>query len=910
MSSSKRDLIFLKCGGCGRRFKVETRYAGRKVGCPSKNCTWTGRLPSADQIAAHQARKDNESTGQDERRRVSAKVDLGARGAVSASTAEPSKRSKWREVEKASDQKSRPKKLSKTVLGGASVAAMILVAGILIAANGDSPETNNAPNGQTPGTQTAAKTEEPEVDVFKEHVTKFLSKYCFDCHSGDQAEGGLQLEKYTTEDSILADRKRWEKLFDLVEIEAMPPSDMEDQPTDEERKIVVQWLENKLFNIDCTISRDPGRVTIRRLNRTEYNNTIRDLVGVKFRPADDFPSDDVGYGFDNIGDVLTVSPLLLEKYLAAAEEITEKAIIAQYEEQAGKRVYAGKKLRAEPAKYHLDREGYWNFHSAGSAVTSNNFPQSGEYLFRVRAYGDQAGPEPVRIELRIDSRSVKTFDIVGDRKPDDYDFKMKVDAGNRRVEAAFVNDFYNPKDPNPKNRDRNAFIKSIEIRGPLDVAREKLPESHRHILTAYPRDGGSAEDAARQVLRPFMRRAFRRNVDDKELAKYAALVNLALDNGDSYEVGIQLALQGVLVSPEFLFRVENSNAPNDPDTKHDVGDYELASRLSYFLWSSMPDDELLDLAEKKQLRNDNTLRKQVVRMLVDKKSAALADNFGNQWLNLQTLEELTPDEKLFPEFNDKLRNDMSMETLMFFREVMEKDLSILAFLDGRFTFLNERLAKLYGIDGVQGEGFRRVNFSNQPRAGVLTQASILTLTSNPTRTSPVKRGKWIMENILGSAPPPPPPNVPELEETAKAAPGSSLREQLEVHRKDPGCASCHRQMDELGFGFENFNAIGIWRDREDDKDIDASGMLPGDLKFTGPLELIKILKSRRDEFAEALSEKMLTYALGRGLEYYDKCAVDRIVAALKKDNYRFSTLVTEIVSSEPFRMRRGDGGNQ
>ncbi|MFP6770022.1 MAG: DUF1592 domain-containing protein [Planctomycetaceae bacterium] len=468
-----------------------------------------------------------------------------------------------------------------------------------------------------------------------------------------------------------------------------------------------------------------------------------------------------------------------------------------------------------------------------------------------------------------------------------------------------------PKATDPKLRgDRNAYIFSVEVIGPLDIKPRDLPASHRRLIAVRPDKQRSAREAARSNLAPLMRRAFRRPVAVEEITRIADFVASSVKQGETFEEAMGLGLQAVLVSPQFLFRIENDPQTGDPKKDHPLSDFELATRLSYFLWSSLPDDELFRLAEQKRLHQPKVLEKQVRRMIADPRSNALIENFATQWLNLRILDEITPDPKKFPEFNEPLREAMKQETKLFFAEVMKKDLSITEFLDGDFTFVNEPLAKLYGIPGVTGSAMRRIDLPADRRAGVLTHASILTLTSNPDRTSPVKRGKWIMENILNSPPPPPPPNVPELEVAAKAAPDASLRKQLEIHRKQASCAICHRQMDALGFGFENFDAIGRWRDKDGPHVIDSSGSLPGTETFSGVIELIEILKKRKSRFCRSLTRKMLIFSLGRGLEFYDRCAVDKIVKASRKNDYRFSTLVIAIVQSEPFRRRRGEGAKQ
>ncbi|MDA1017897.1 MAG: DUF1592 domain-containing protein, partial [Planctomycetota bacterium] len=479
-----------------------------------------------------------------------------------------------------------------------------------------------------------------------------------------------------------------------------------------------------------------------------------------------------------------------------------------------------------------------------------------------------------------------------------------------RVAGAFNNDYYQPAAKDPKLRgDRNLHVGYIEVEGPTNGVAAKLPESHMRIITARPKDGESPRRAADKVLRAFASRAFRRAVKDEEVAPLVDLVEIVMQQGDTYEHAIEIGVQAILVSPHFVFRVESDKKPDDPAARHEINDYEWASRLSYFLWSSTPDDTLLDIASRGELNNPTTLRAQVTRMLADPKSKSLVDQFAVQWLNLRNLDEVSPDPTVFNTWNAALKSDMRRETLMLFQTVMQDDLSVLSFLNADFTFLNERLAKHYEIGGVKGDEFRKVSLDTKRRSGVLTHASILAITSDPTRTSPVKRGKWILENILGTPPPPPPPNIPELEKVKSANPGASMRKQMEIHQTNPGCASCHKLLDPLGFGLENFDAIGRWRDKDGKHTVDASGVMPSGEKFNGPVEMVRILMKRQDDFCSYLTDRMMTFSLGRGLEFYDKCAVDKIVEQLKRDDYRFSTLVTEIVLSTPFRMRRGDGGN-
>lgn len=591
-----------------------------------------------------------------------------------------------------------------------------------------------------------------EKSSFDKQVRPVLAAHCIACHGSEKPKGGLNLDKYKDEAAALADRAVWEKVAHNLRSGEMPPRDKPRLKAAEVEQ-VDNWIETRFAKVDCGLKYDPGRVTVRRLNRAEYNNTIRDLVGVDFQPAENFPTDDSGHGFDNIGEVLSLPPLLMEKYLAAAGKIIEIA---------------------------------WKT------------PQAKQRLLFV-----------------------------------------KVDAKNK-------------------------------------------------------------VEASRQILERFATQAYRRPVSPDEVKRLLRFVDLADKQGDDAEKGIQLAMQAVLVSPHFLFRIERGQDPNNPDARP-IGEFELATRLSYFLWSSMPDAELFRLAGAGNLQKE--LESQVRRMLNDPKANGLVVNFAGQWLQLLNLTAVAPDPDRFPSFDEALRDSMRKETELFFGAVVKEDRSVLDFIDGRFTFLNERLARHYGISNVRGDQFRKVPLTGDQRGGVLTHASVLTVTSNPTRTSPVKRGKWILENILGTPPPPPPPDAGDLPDEKKGALTGTLRQKMEQHRANPSCASCHQRMDPLGFGLENFDAVGAWRTLEDKFPIDASGILPDGKSFRGPAELKVILKGKADLFARCLSDKMLTYALGRGLELQDKCAVDDIAATLKKNDYRFSALVLAIVKSEPFLMR-------
>jgi len=747
------------------------------------------------------------------------------------------------------------------------------------------------------------------VGGFQKDIQPFLKKYCNDCHQGATAMAGVELNKFTDENSLRKGRKTWERVQAMLRVDAMPPADHDPRPLKQERDKVLQWLDDSVFRVDCDAVRDPGRVTIRRLNRSEYNNTVRDLLGVQTQPAKDFPSDDVGYGFDNIGDVLSLPPLLMEKYLDSAEKIAEATIVDIRKASKSGQVQLAKQLRHD-APGSLQDNGVFMLVSQGNVSGNFQLPVDGEYTLKVEALADQAGPEPAKVELRIDGKKIEVFEIKGHQELKTYEKKVTLKRGNVRFAAAFINDFYDPKAPNPKDRDRNLGVRSLTVIAPPIAAEANLPQSHRDLLIARPDKGKTAGQAARECFEKFLPRAYRRPVTEDDLKIPVKLVEQVVAKGESYERGMQVALQAVLVSPHFLFRIEDSREPDNPARQHEIRDYELATRLSYFLWSSMPDAELFELAKKGTLGHDDVLESQVRRMLRDPKAQALVTNFGGQWLNLRILDEVSPDPKQFRLFTKRMKEDMRQETELFLWEIVREDRSLLDVLEGKYTYLNERLARHYGMEKITGDQFRRVALTDGRRMGVLTHGSVLTITSNPTRTSPVKRGKWILENILNAPPPPPPPNVPELENTRKIAAEMPLRKQMELHRKNAICASCHVQMDALGFGFENFDAVGRWRDKDGKNAIDSAGDLPSGEKFGGPADLVAILKKRDADFGRCVTEKLLTYALGRGLEYYDRCAVDKITGALARDNFRFSRLVVEITKSEPFRMRRGDGGQQ
>ena len=737
-------------------------------------------------------------------------------------------------------------------------------------------------------------------ELFQRDVLPIVTQFCGDCHI-KKSKGGVSLKDFKTADALKKDLDTWDRVLSNVHSGAMPPENSAQLSKAQKDKILA-WLESTL-NKAHDATPDPGRVTLHRLNRAEYNNTVRDLFGVDFKPAADFPADDVGYGFDNIGDVLSISPLLIEKYLNAAEQVSEKAIAlpprktAHYETEALK----GDGNAQDGARFLAGQ---------GTVFVEHKFPTDGEYLIRIGAWAQQAGEEPARISFKLGKDEIKKFDVVATQEqPGVYEEKIKATAGQQKLSVEFLNDFYDENLPEGK-RDRNFILEFIEVIGPLQEV-QNPPASHQEIIFKQPAPDATPQqqdDIAREILTKLARRAWRRPATTSEIDRLLRAVQLARKDNEPFERGIRLALQTILVSPNFLFRSEVDDKPNDPKAQRNLNDYELATRLSYFLWSSTPDSSLDYYSEKGALQKPENIGYNARRMLKDDRARALANNFAGQWLQLRTLDQVTPDPQTYPQWNDDLRAAMKAETLKFFETVVREDRSVLEFLDADYSYLNETLAKLYGVPDVTGPELRRVTFSGdtaKERGGLLTQASILTLTSNATRTSPVKRGKWVLEQVFNAPPPPPPPDVPDLPANEVKS-HLTLRQKLEEHRKNPACASCHARMDGIGFGLENYNAVGAWREKDGKFSIDTTGALADGTKFNGPVQLKTILKARKDVFVRSLAEKMLTYALGRGLERYDKRAVDEIVAYTKKNNYKFSALVTAIVVSEPFRKKRGD----
>jgi hypothetical protein len=759
--------------------------------------------------------------------------------------------------------------------------------------------------------QDAAPVASPLMVRFTNEALTFTAAHCAKCHSDQEPKADLNVTLDRDLDSVTKRRAVWENIVEMVSNGQMPPPEEPRPDQDAIDKFVA--VVNAVFEeADRHAKPDPGRVTVRRLNRTEYNNTIRDLMWIDFNAAEDFPSDDIGHGFDNIGDVLTMSPVLMERYLSAAESIVQKAILVGDPPKPPKRRSVATFLKT--TRKEAFEVPFRTLDAVGKLSISHKLTAEGEYKFRFHGWGRQRGDEPVKVVFQIDGKEIQTMEVKGTSSEKGIIEipPVKLTQGEHQIAVSFLNEFTDPAAEKPEEATRALFVEWFEFEGPLDM----VPPSHKRLLACSAE--ASQPDQAREILQRFISRAYRRPATTAEVDRLVAVVTRSLAEGVSWEVSMQRAMLTTLVSPKFLFRLELDDRPESPDSRP-LDEFQLASRISYFLWSSMPDEELLALASKGELTPN--LDAQVRRMLADPKSNSLIDNFAMQWLQLKRLKTVTPDPNLFPTFNEPLRAAMLKETELFFEAMIREDRSIVDLVAADFTYLNGPLAQHYGLAhllsqpteeanrgrrrGGPNRDFERVTLPDGLRGGLLTQASILTVTSNPTRTSPVKRGRWILEQILGAPPPPPPPNVPELAEGDKAQLTGSLRQRMEQHRANPACANCHAKMDPLGFAFENYNAIGGFREKDGEFPIEAGGMLPGGKAFQGPVELKSILKEQRVKVGRNLTEKLMIYGLGRGLEYYDRRSVQKIQEELEKNDYKFSTLAVEIVKSDPFRLRRG-----
>jgi len=748
---------------------------------------------------------------------------------------------------------------------------------------------------------------------------RLLDRYCVTCHNERLKTADLRLDRIDVANPG-AEAEVWEKVVRKVHTGTMPPPNMP-QLSQDDRRALLTWLETSL-DAASAASPNPGRTeTLRRLNRTEYQNAVRDLLALDIDAASLLPPDDSGHGFDNV-TVGDLPPTLLDRYISAAQKISRLAIGSTESALQNDIIRLPADLTQEDHLQGLP------LGTRGGVSVSHTFVQDGEYEIQIWLMRDLEGnvsglrePRAHELMVLVDRQPVANFTI---EKPADADAtvldknlkaRVTVRAGPHEIGVTFVKDgsslLETARQPlqshfNDRRHPRSApAIDQISLTGPYAAKGAENTPSRRRLFVCRPEASNKEEACAKTILTTLMRRAYRRPIAKADLEGPMAFYRSGRAEKD-FDTGIARALSAVLINPEFLFRVESDPTTIPAGGVYRISDLELASRLSFFLWSSIPDDELLAAAIAGKLSRPEELEKQARRMLADRRSFNLATNFAGQWLRLRNLEAVTPNARLFPDFDDNLRQAFRQETELFFDHVLREDRSVLELIRADYTFLNERLARHYGIPDVYGSRFRRVALApDSNRGGLLRQGSVLAVTSLATRTSPIIRGVWVLGSIYGAPPPPPLPNVPSLDESTVSA-NLSMRERLAAHRSNATCASCHRTIDPVGFSLEGFNAVGQWRDHEaaDDVPIDVSGALPGAGEFRGVAGLEDALMNRPELFAGTLTEKLLTFALGRGIEYYDAPAVRQIVGDAGKDGYRFSSLILGIVKSTPFRMRK------
>jgi mono/diheme cytochrome c family protein len=749
---------------------------------------------------------------------------------------------------------------------------------------------------------------------------QFIDRYCVTCHNDRLKTGGLSLDRADVSRPD-AQPEVWEKVVRKLRTGVMPPPNML-QPPKADRIALVTWLETSL-DAASAAKPNPGRTeTLRRLNRTEYQNAIRDLLALDVDAASLLPADESGQGYDNVivGDL---SPTLLDRYISAAQKISSLAVGRTQSSLQNDIIRLPADLSQEEHMPGLP------IGTRGGLSVSYTFPQDGEYDIQIWLARDLAGSvggvrEPRQHELLVlvDRETVGTFTIHKPANPDDdttldknLKLRVPVHAGPHNLGVTFIKEgsslIETARQPtqsrfNERRHPRTApAISQVSVTGPYAAKGAEDTPSRRRLFVCRPagQDKEQEDKCAREILSTLMRRAYRRPIAKADIEEPMAFYREGRAQGD-FDAGIERALSSVLINPDFLFRVESDPKKVAANGVYRISDLELASRLSFFLWSSVPDDELLEAAVRGRLSQPGELEKQARRMLADRRSFNLAANFAGQWLRLRNVEAVTPNAALYRDFDDNLRQAFRQETELFFDSVLRENRSVLDLIRADYTFLNERLAKHYGIPNVYGSRFRRVTLAPEShRGGLLRQGSLLSVTSYATRTSPVLRGVFVLKNVFGAPPPPPPPNVPALDESNVAA-NLSMRERMAAHRSNPVCASCHRTIDPVGFALENFNAVGQWREADaDGQPVDPSAALPGAGEFRGIDGLEDALLSRPELFAATLSEHLLTFALGRGVEHYDAPAVRKIVRDAEKDGYRFSSLILGIVKSVPFQMR-------
>ena len=751
-----------------------------------------------------------------------------------------------------------------------------------------------------------------------------LDKYCVTCHNSKTKIAGLTLDTMDLS-NVAGSAETWEKVIKKLRTGAMPPSGMP-KPDKANVDEFLTWLETSIDKA-AAAHPNPGRPALHRLNRAEYANAIRDMLALNIDSAEFLPADDASFGFDNVASVLGLSPALQERYIAAAGKISRLAV----GDPATGPIVDTYRVRSDISQDdHI--EGL-PLGTRGGVLIHHNFPLDGEYVIKVKLlkstvdllFGGNALDET--LEIALNGERVKTLTINPKKKaepkpdvkvasegfdpaaatklsmsqpPDSLEARLFVKAGPQTVTVAFLKKTLAPVEDLVEPLQRSTFdpsdpkglphVLSVSIGGPFEAKGSGDTPSRRRIFTCHPATASEEIPCARKIISTLAAHAYREPVSDSDLETLLGFYQEGHNKGN-FENGIEMALRRMLASPQFVFRFERGPANVTPDSNYRISDLDLASRLSFFLWSSIPDDELIHLASQGKLKNPAVLEQQVRRMLADSRSQALVDNFAGQWLYLRNLRGVAPDLETFPNFDDNLRQAFKTETELFFGSIMHEDHSVLDLLNANYTFVNERLARHYGIPNVYGSQFRRVTVTDDARRGLLGQGSLLIVTSVATRTSPVQRGKWLLENIMGTPPNPPPAGVPPLRENAAGGKPLTVRERMEQHRESPSCAGCHKVLDPLGFALDNFDAVGAWRTLgEDGSPIDATGVLADGTKVNGAVG--------------TMTGKLMTYALGRGVEYYDMPSIRAIVHEAAHNDYRFSSLVMGIVKSAPFQMRR------
>jgi hypothetical protein len=754
----------------------------------------------------------------------------------------------------------------------------------------------------------------------KEHdaINRFVNVFCVECHNSEDKTAGLALDAMAGED-VSRNARAWEKVVRKLVARQMPPEDAI-RPFERAYESIISTLADSLDRAAAEHP-EPGRTdTFRRLNRSEYQNAIRDLLSLDIDAGALLPNDESSHGFDNV-TVGDLSPTLLDRYITAAQKISRIAV------GSSGRSPGGDTIRIRPDITQEEHVEGLPVGTRGGALLPYTFPQDGDYEIQVRLARDrnehvEGLRDPATVEVLLDRQQKASFTVTPPRSEAEHQTadahlkaRIRVTAGAHKLGVTFLKNASSLLETKRQpyqahyNMHRHPRITpalyQVSITGPIAPQVHGDSPSRRRIFVCQPKDPGDEEACATRILSTLMRRAYRRPVTEADLERPMALYRSARAEA-TFDAGIEMALSAVLVNPQFLFRIEADRSGSSARSAYRIPDIQLASRLSFFLWSSIPDDDLLDLAERGELSKPEVLERQALRMLADPRSRSLVSNFASQWLHLRNLDSITPDLRQFPDFDDNLRQAFRQETELLFEGVLREDRSVLDLLRSDHTFLNERLAKHYGIPHIYGSHFRRVELGDDSvRGGLLRQGSVLLVTSYATRTSPVIRGKWILENILGSPPPPPPATVPPLKDNTLSS-SLSVRERLAEHRANPACAGCHKLMDPVGFSLENFDAVGRWRALEEGRPVDSTGGLPDGSRFEGVTGLERAILKRPELFVGTLTEKLLTFALGRGVEFYDAPAVRKIVRDARSKDYRFSSLIVGIVKSTPFQMRKSE----